>query len=687
NYTFNSPIGTKYFEAVFVPETSTPNQVETILLTNSDITDNVNRERELSSSKKQLEEAEKNVHFGIFEIDLVTGISHWSNEMNLILERDPQLQPPSMEECEHSLHPDDVEMVKNRFTEAIENGNNVNINFRINTATAKTKYVNCTGRIDKSPENEKDVKIIGTLMDITEKKQIETRLFSERDVLQAIIDNVPDLIYIKDRQGRFIRVNKSLARAVNISNPEDLIGKTVFDIFPRETAEGFFETDEAILNSGISILNNEKKLQTANGDLWYSTTMIGVKDGSGKIAQLVGISRDITQYKLSEEQLRKSKEKAEQADKLKSTFLANMSHEIRTPINGILGFANLMELREFPRDKEIEYLHIINNSGKLLLSLINDIIDIAKIEAGQINIEPSTVDLQNMLVDLLDFYQGEKIRRDKAHIEIRESHPANGQRYIETDPFRLRQIISNLINNSLKFTEKGIIEFGYTVEDLNVLFYVKDTGIGIAEDEVKVIFDRFKQAGCPSKKKEGTGLGLAISKGLVELLGGKIWVETSPDIGSNFYFTLPAKQNDHIPQMDAYEFKMSRMREINWEGKTLLLVEDEDVNYIYINELLQSTGINLLRVVTAEEAIQICQSQAHIDIILMDMRLPGINGFDATRLIKRIRREVPIVAQTAYAMENEKKLCLEAGCDHYMTKPFNQEVLFDVLNNFLEFSN
>jgi CheY-like chemotaxis protein len=290
--------------------------------------------------------------------------------------------------------------------------------------------------------------------------------------------------------------------------------------------------------------------------------------------------------------------------------------------------------------------------------------------------------------DLYDFYNGEKIRREKQHIQIYVSIPENkGSQSIVTDPFRLKQIINNLISNSLKFTERGTIEFGYVIENDQAIFFVKDTGIGMTEEDSKIIFDRFKQAGCSSKKKEGTGLGLAISKGLVELLGGNIWIKTRQNLGSEFYFTIPMKQNGEQMQFRNTSIQQIRFKDINWEGKTLLLVEDEEVNYIYINELLINTGVNLLRVVTGEEAVNICQSALPIDLILMDMRLPGINGFDATRLIKRIRRDIPIVAQTAYAMENEREQCIEAGCDHYMTKPFDQEVFFDVLNNFLQFSN
>jgi PAS domain S-box-containing protein len=688
SFSFDSPLGLKHFDATLVPETNNSNSVESILLTSADITEKVNHERELNYSKKQLEEAEKNVHFGIYEIDVVTGMIKWSNETYSIFERDAQLPPPNLEEYYYVyVHPDDFKLVKDHMDLSIIDLSYFNLSYRIHTSSGKIKYVNSTARIETCPVTGKALKMHGTIMDITEKNQIENRLFSERDILQIIMDNVPDAIYFKDNQCRYIRANRGYAKLFGFNSPEELIGKTVYDHLSKEIADEFNEHEQAIFASGIPLLNREKEIRTPYGKIWLSTTIVGIKDLSDQVTQLVGISRDITQYKLSEEQLLKAKEKAEEADKLKSTFLANMSHEIRTPINGILGFANLMEIREFPRDKEIQYLQIINNSGKHLLSLINDIIDIAKMEAGQINLNYSNVDLHVLFTDLLNFYQGEKNRRDKHLVDISVVHPPeNMLQRIFTDPFRLRQVISNLISNSLKFTECGSIQFGFIPEENHVLFFVKDTGVGMSEEDLSVIFERFKQAGCPSKKKEGTGLGLAISKGLVELLGGKIWVMAQPGIGSEFYFSIPLIQTEQSTP-EPFNTKPVQLKEYKWKGKTLLLVEDEEVNYLYVKELLGNTGITILHTITAEEAIKICKTSQPIDIILMDMRLPGINGFDATRLIKRIRQKTPIVAQTAYAMENERQKCIDAGCDHYLTKPFDQEVLFSVIDDFLQYFN
>ncbi|MDP4210666.1 MAG: PAS domain S-box protein [Bacteroidota bacterium] len=684
-FSLETPIGTKHFEAILVPEVNQNNVVESVLVTNTDITDKIDHEHDLNSSRQQLEEAEKNIHFGTYEIDLLEGTTKWSNEAYMILGREPGSNPLADDDYYlNYVHQDDYLYTNEQLNRSIRHSSNFNFTHRINTLGETTRYVNSIGRIEVAPETGKAVKIHGTIIDITDKKQIENRLFTERDNLQVIMDNIPDAIYFKDIHGYYIRANMGMARLFGYHSPEELIGKTVYDHLLKEFADEFHKTEQIIFSGEASSLHKENEIPTTQGSIWLSTTIVGIKDMNGNISQVVGISRDITQYKLNEYRLRKAKEKAEQADQLKSAFLANMSHEIRTPINGILGFAHLLEMREFEREQEIQYLRIINNSGKLLLSLINDIIDIAKIEAGQINIEPENVDLLKLMTDLEEFYEGEKNRQNKPQLKIIANTPLNYNcKEIFTDPFRLKQVISNLINNALKFTERGFIEFGYLPDNKHLLFFVKDSGIGMSPYESEIIFERFKQAGNSTQKRKGTGLGLAISKGLVELLQGEIWVKSVPGEGSEFYFTIPWKTSETEPIAPHFLAPSMPVAQRNWIGKTILVVEDEEVNYIYIKELLTNTGVTLLRTETGEEAITICKSSQIIDVILMDMRLPGINGFEATKQIKELRKGTPVIAQTAYAMENEHKKCLDAGCDHYLTKPFDPQLFFNIVHNFL----
>jgi PAS domain S-box-containing protein len=688
NFSLDSSSGLKFYEVFCVPEDNpVTGVIETIIVTFFDITEKVSREKELLFSKRTLESAEQNVHFGSYEYEIFSNSVSWSKETYQIFERDINLPPPDFEEyVSKYIHPEDVEkacpLTKNGEIETPnQNFNNV---YRITTGSGKLKYINSIGKIEKGDDPVKYLKVTGTIKDITEIKQIEDKLFTEKDILQLVIDNIPDALYIKDIQGQFIRGNKPMADFLGIETPDEIIGKTSYDLFPLEIANELVELEQSVINKEKRIVTIQKQIRVKENEVWMTHTLIGINDLEGNVTRIIGIARDITEYINAQQELLKAKEKAEMADRLKSAFLANMSHEIRTPINGILGFASLMEMKEFTRNKEIEYLRIINNSGKLLLNLINDIIDIAKIEAGQLSLHYSDVFLPDLFSDLAGFYQGEKIRRGKENVELRLNIPQSIHfQYLHTDQMRLKQIINNLISNALKFTHKGYIEIGCQPIESQLLFFVKDSGIGISKEECGIIFDRFKQAGKASDKKEGTGLGLAISKGFVELMGGKIWVESEPNAGSSFFFTLPFHVCTESILEQAATSHVNMTNYSHWSSKTLLLVEDEEVNFLYIKELLEATGITLIHAPSAEKAIEICKTETIIDIILMDMRLPGIDGFEATRIIKRMRNTIPVIAQTAYAMENERKDCIDAGCDQYITKPFDQDILLEVINSFL----
>jgi two-component system, chemotaxis family, CheB/CheR fusion protein len=684
NLTCSFPSRQKHFELAIMPEVGISGMYETVILTAMDITEKVEHEKELQYSKLILKEAEQNVHFGLFDFNLQQKSAVWSEETFQIFEHELGQEVPDFElYIQKYVHPDDVHIFHNLADENAKEILSFNHNYRILTDLGKIKYVNSVGNTNFDLTTGKIKSISGTIKDITEVKQIEDKLFAEKDLLQMVIDNLPDAIYIKNEQGFFIRGNNEMAKFVNLYDSEKLIGRTSFDIFPKNVAEEINNLEQLIFSKQQKIIKTERKYFYNGTSTWFSHTVIGISNLSGEVYEILGILKDITEYKTVEYALLDAKEKAEKADNLKSAFLANMSHEIRTPINGILGFANLMELKQFPRDKEIQYLQIINNSGKLLLNLINDIIDIAKIEAGQLNIDYSQVNLPALFTELLEFYLGEKHRKNKENIDVRINIPTNPIYHIFiTDQYRLRQIINNLVSNSLKFCESGYIEMGYKPEGDHLLFYVKDTGIGICSEELSMVFDRFKQAGSSGKKKEGTGLGLAISKGLVELMKGEIGVNSDIDKGSEFYFKLPLVDIEK-DWTDNNFSTFTFIQNCNWNEKTILLVEDEEVNYLYIKEMLQDTGVTLIHVPTGEEAVEICKTSVPIDVILMDMRLPGINGNIATRQIKKIRNDLPVIAQTAYAMENERKECLDAGCDFYIAKPFDQNLLFDVLKNFL----
>ncbi|MBN2212956.1 MAG: PAS domain S-box protein [Bacteroidales bacterium] len=384
-----------------------------------------------------------------------------------------------------------------------------------------------------------------------------------------------------------------------------------------------------------------------------------------------------------EYELLMAKEKAEESDKLKTAFLANMSHEIRTPMNGILGFAEMLNDESLSPGNRKKYLDIIHSSGKMLINLIDDIIDFAKIEAGQINIVPQDFSLNALLSQVHTSFQTEQLKKDKSGVKLIVRKAFNNENcFIHADPNRLRQIFTNLIGNAFKFTDQGFIEFGYKKARKKMLqFYVKDTGIGIPADKLKVIFDRFIQADSSSTRKYGgSGLGLAISKGFVELLGGKMWAESKVDEGSTFFFTIP-----HVPGKLLTEEEISKRRpkkSYHWEGKVFLIAEDDKFSYKFLESFLKQTKAKVLHAIDGKAAIDICRNN-NIDLVLMDIQMPEMNGLQATEEIKKFKKSLPVIAQTANAITEEKQKCFEAGCDDFITKPVNIAELYSKIDKWL----
>lgn len=393
--------------------------------------------------------------------------------------------------------------------------------------------------------------------------------------------------------------------------------------------------------------------------------------------------KDITSRKQYENDLVIARKKAEESDKLKSAFLANMSHEIRTPMNSIIGFSELLaKPGSFDKNKE-KYLSFIINSGKSLLNLINDIIDISKIEAGQLKVKPRPVQLNQLLNEIyISHYQINDMKNkpfELRMIKAVESDDFN----INTDPFRFKQILNNLIGNAMKFTEKGFIEFGYKFQGpTTLLFYVKDTGVGMPKDKLNVIFKRFGQIEQKDDKNQsGTGLGLTISKKLAELLGGEMWVESEEGKGSEFYFTLP--YDPELNTADEYGASINGNNDNSLENKVILVAEDEDMNVAYMQEVLSETKAKVLWARNGEEAVKTAKEHPEIDLILMDIKMPIMNGYDATIKIREFNKDVVIIAQTAYALTGEKDKTIAAGCNYYITKPIEINILLNTLNGFL----
>ncbi len=386
-----------------------------------------------------------------------------------------------------------------------------------------------------------------------------------------------------------------------------------------------------------------------------------------------------------ENELIKAKVAAEESDRLKSAFLANMSHEVRTPLNGILGLAQLLLKTDIDTTIRNDYVKMIVESGSSLLTLIEDIMDVSKIEAGQMKIKYKAFHLNALMDQLYSMFLANPLylqkNAEQRNIELRY-HKSDEDICLMSDSDRLQQVFVNLIGNALKFTQQGFVEFGYEVKKQQILFCVRDSGIGIPKDKTEKIFERFTQVdNTLARKFGGSGLGLAISKGLINLLNGKIWCESDLGKGSTFYFTVPYHpttmlENDDVPQKKT-------IINYNWNKYTILIVEDDKINYKVIESMLRNTKVHVLHADNGLKAIEMIRTNPQIDLVLMDVHLPELSGLEATKIILGINSGLPIIAQTANAMSEDKDRCIEAGCVDYISKPIDMSDLFDKVAKFL----
>ncbi len=544
----------------------------------------------------------------------------------------------------------------------------------------------------------KPVAIEGIVTDITNRKKAEEALFESENLKNSIFNNLPHLAWLKDIRGVYQMVNESFARSVGKS-VDEVIGKTDKELYDNKMVEKYIYEDKEIIR-----LKKQLFFQEKTGDKWWETFKAPIFNNDGVVTGIMGISleisgrkkieEDIKEYseklatqnvklKLINDELKLAKEKAEESDKLKSAFLANMSHEIRTPMNAILGFATLLKNRKLTTEKRNNFIDLINTNSRQLLHIISDIIDISKIEADQISIFNKNFELNKMLQEMYTVYVTQ-IKNDKKEIKLKLNTGLKDESStIYTDKVRLEQILSNLLSNAIKFTEYGTIEYGYILDKKasELEFFVRDTGIGMTASEQKVIFDRFRQVSTSyNKMYGGTGLGLSISKGLTEKLGGNIWLESEIDKGSVFYFSIPYKPGTRVDKLPKIQYDTN----FKWVGKTILIAEDEDINYNLLETIIKPTGAVIIRAKTGQEAVDVCLGNKKIHIVLMDIKMPDMNGLEATKKIKNIHKNLPVIAQTAYAMSTDEDNCLRAGCDAYLSKPLKVEEILSVINQYLE---
>lgn len=527
--------------------------------------------------------------------------------------------------------------------------------------------------------------IEGNAIDITERKESREALEKSEELYRTLVRTFPDTIVVSDMQGRITFASPQVAKMISNNENENLIGHFLFDMLVSEELGKGKAIFELIKKDGAAnnlVLQHIRK----DGSIFYGETNASLlKDNRNKPYGIIATTRDITKHIKDEQELIKAKERAIESDRLKSAFLANMSHEIRTPMNGIVGFADLVKEYNISTKKRNKYLDIIVDRSRHLLNIINDIIDISKIEADEITIINKECSLNKTLNNLFTFFDSIKKAENNNDIKLRFTKDLEDNKcFIYTDPVRLQQILTNLLSNAFKFTKKGFIEYGYVVKNKKTLeFYVKDTGVGLTDKEQNIVFDRFRQGeGKDDKITEGTGLGLSISKGLVKLLGGQIWVKAEKGKGSTFYFSIPYKPM-HKVQTTQTKTKKLITSNINLEKKTILVVDDDDTSYYFFKEILDKTRARLLWVKDGLKAIKMCRNNLDIDLVLMDIQLPKMDGYEATKRIKQFRQDLPILAETAYALSSEKEKALKAGCDDYLSKPIDRELFMKKIKKLL----
>ncbi len=518
--------------------------------------------------------------------------------------------------------------------------------------------------------------------EVNEKLRAQDALYEERRMLRALIDNVPDFMYVKDIESRFVTANTSLARSVGAHNHEQLLGKTDRDFYSPELADAYFQDDQTVMRTKQPLFDREEECVNESGEkIFLLTTKVPLLDNRGEVTGIVGVGRDITARLKAERAMQKAREAAEAASQAKSEFLANMSHEIRTPLNGIMGMTDLALDTDLTAEQR-EYLETVKMSSDSLLIVINDILDFSKIEAGKIDLEAVNFNLRDCLETTLKTLA---LRADAKGLELLCEIAPKVPGVVQGDSGRLRQVLVNLVGNAIKFTDKGEVALSVRLEvedgdDRLLLFTVSDTGIGIPLEKQKMIFDPFTQADTSTTRKYGgTGLGLTISSRLVHMMDGRIWLESEAGHGTHFYFTVQFKHvGGEAPIETLAPPEILR-------GIKVLIADDNATNRRILQAMLERWGMQVRSVESGEEALAelsaAARAAAPYALILTDMHMPEMDGF---KLVARIRQTpelstATIMMLTSSESRGDAQRCKALGVSAHLLKPIRQSELHEAI--------
>ena len=640
-----------------------------------DVTERRKRKMELLKTQRMLNETARIGKIGGWEYNFENKQQSWTEEVYSIFDVDPDFD--IREESVQSFFTEkDQQVMQEKMRLSSTQGNSFELDFSIVSNKGFEKSIMISGIPVKEDSGIK--RVHGIIRDISEEKRKEKALFDLEASYRGLFNSVNDAIYILDRNLKFLDINDG-AVTMYQQPREWLLGKTPEAV----SAEG--------MNDMLQVANYVSKSYDGafqefefwgvrkNGEVFLKN----VRTYPGKYRGekvVLAMARDITRNKQIEQEILRAKEIAEESDQLKSAFLANMSHEIRTPMNGILGFTDLLKMGDPLSETQSKYVDIIHKSGTRMLTLINDLIDISKIESGQIELYLHQVDIIELVNDAYLFFKPEAASKGlELNLSIAEDV---GELSIITDYDKLYAVLTNLIKNALKYSDVGKISFGVQVQEKVLQFFVKDEGVGMDEETLSMVFERFVQGKKQNKKAiQGAGLGLAIAKAYIELMGGEITVESEPKVGTNFLFSIPI--------LNAVGFEGEEESDTDFDlpesenSLKVLIVEDDETSahllHIYLEELTPNVSV----VNNGMEALIFCRDNPDLDFVFMDLRLPVLNGLEATRQIRAFNKDVTIVAQTAFGLQGDREKALEAGCNEYIPKPINRDELFALIKNFI----
>jgi PAS domain S-box-containing protein len=520
--------------------------------------------------------------------------------------------------------------------------------------------------------------------ELARQKESITQEHHESDMFYGmLVQSANDGISFYDRDWNLKYTNSAFYSMIGLDinkynsiNPEDLIHPDDRDYNTRK--------EQALVNNGF--FESELRLRHTSGHyLSLSTRSVTVRNSKGEVLGSLTISRDITKMKQVHEELIKANIEAEASNRLKSSFLANISHEIRTPLNSVVGFSNLLLTDGISKETREDYIEHINHNSEKLLQIIGDIIDLSRLESSQIEITYEEASLSSIVNEIIEDARQVIRRNEKSIILTVKNHFAENGDLIFTDRIWLKRVLNHLMDNAVKFTLDGSIEFSYMRENENIVFKIKDTGIGINKENLGRIFEQFRQeVDGHHRPFEGLGIGLTLAKEVVERMGGKIFVQSEKGIGSEFSFSIPYRPAGSTKTKVAELSYEQTIRPIDWSTKKCLLVDDNKDVLLYLNRILLDTGVTIVMARSGFEAIELVKSIPDIDVVLLDMQMPEMNGIEATKEIRKIRKNLPIIAQTAFIFEDDKDIILEAGCDACLIKPIRKDHLLTVMSSFVK---